>query len=180
MVDWWFQFIMVFWILFPAYAANGLAPLAKGRRPIDFGKRWKDGKRILGEGKTFEGLILGVSLGTLVGVVETLLMPTFNAYASQWGVQMIPMSFFIGFMISLGALTGDIVASFIKRRVGMKRGEGAPLLDQIDFVVGAIIFSFFFTDISIWMILMMVIITPLVHRIVCIAAYHLKLKQVPW
>lgn len=180
MVNLWFEIAMSFWILFPAYAANGFPPFARGKRPIDFGMRLKDGKRIFGDGKTFEGLFLGLLAGTLVGIAETLAMPYLNVYASQWNVQMIPMSIFTGFMISLGALVGDMCGSFIKRRIGMERGADAPLLDQLNFVFGTIVFAYFFTTITVWMIIIMFLVTPVIHRVACIIGYRLKIKQVPW
>ena len=182
MVDIYYEIAMAFWILFPAYAANTFAPFSKfikNKHPVDFGKKI-GGKRILGTGKTWEGFIFGLVAGTLVGVAETLAKPALDAFALQWNMQFIPMTIFIGFMIALGALVGDMFGSFVKRRFGMKRGADAPLLDQLDFILGAIVFSYFFTSISIWMILIMVVLTPIFHRISCIIGYKIKMKNEPW
>lgn len=54
---------------FPAFVANGSGPLVKNGTPIDFRKNFQDGRRILGDGKTFEGLLMGLTYGTTVGVV---------------------------------------------------------------------------------------------------------------
>ncbi len=43
------------WLMLPAYIANPTAALFGGGMPIDFGKKYHDGQRILGDGKTFRG-----------------------------------------------------------------------------------------------------------------------------
>ena len=55
------------WLILPAYIANGCAALFGGGTPIDFGKNYNDGKRILGDGKTWRGLILGTLFGMIGG-----------------------------------------------------------------------------------------------------------------
>ncbi|MEM5778276.1 MAG: CDP-2,3-bis-(O-geranylgeranyl)-sn-glycerol synthase [Candidatus Aenigmatarchaeota archaeon] len=167
-------------ILFPAYAANGFPPLARGKLPIDFNKKWFDGNRILGDGKTFEGFALGLIAGTFVGVLESLAYPSINAYANVWNVQLPAMNIFIGVLISFGALFGDLCGSFIKRRLGLERGKEVLFLDQWNFVIGAIVFVFAFTEITIWMILIMLFLTLLIHRIANIVGHKLKIKKEPW
>jgi CDP-2,3-bis-(O-geranylgeranyl)-sn-glycerol synthase len=60
MVDLLVELVKSLLIIFPAYAANGFPPLARGRRPIDFHGKFPDGSRILGEGKTIEGFFLAL------------------------------------------------------------------------------------------------------------------------
>ena len=179
-MDLWLEFVKAMFILLPAYAANGFPPLARGSLPIDFKKKWFDGNRILGDGKTFEGFGIGLISGTFVGVLETLVEPVLNSYAVVWNVKIPPMNFLIGFLISLGALCGDLAGSFIKRRLGLQRGKEVLFLDQWNFVIGSIIFVFMFTEITIWMILMMLLITFVIHRIANIFGHKLKVKKVPW
>jgi CDP-2,3-bis-(O-geranylgeranyl)-sn-glycerol synthase len=180
MIDLWAEFVKALFILLPAYAANGFPPLARGRIPIDFKKKWFDKKRILGNGKTFEGIILGLIVGSWVGSLEYFVYPFLNSYAMQFNITFPTMNLFIGFIISFGSLSGDLAGSFIKRRFGLKRGTDVPLLDQWNFVIGAVLFGFWFTEITIWMFLLMLLITPLIHRIANIIAYILKVKKEPW
>ena len=81
--------------------------------------------------------------------------------------------------ISFGALIGDIIESFFKRRIGKGRGEDWIPFDQIDFILGALFFGFvmasflyvigltnnnwFFDSFSVWHILVLVILTPFFH-----------------
>lgn len=69
---------------------------------------------------------------------------------------------------------------FHKRRFGLNRGADVPLLDQWNFIIGAVIFSYFFTQITIWMFLIMLLITPIVHRTANFIAYKIKVKKEPW
>ena len=180
MIDLWVEFVKALFILLPAYAANGFPPLARGRIPIDFKKRWFDNKRILGDGKTIEGFILGLIVGSWVSMLEYYTYPSLNTYAMQFNVSFPTMNLFIGFAISFGSLCGDLAGSFIKRRFKLKRGADVPLLDQWNFIIGAVLFSMWFTEITIWMFLLMLLITPLIHRIANIVAHKIKVKKEPW
>ncbi len=55
--------LAAFWIMVPAYIPNPVAALCGGGTPIDFGKTYADGHRILGDGKTYRGLVSGVCAG---------------------------------------------------------------------------------------------------------------------
>lgn len=180
MVDFFVEFVKALWIILPAYAANGFPTLANGKIPMDFRRSWVDGERIFGDGKTIEGFSLGLIAGAAVGILEAVMHPYLNSYANQFGAQLPLMSIFIGFMIPLGALCGDLAGSFIKRRFRLPRGADAPVLDQLNFVAGAIFFAYFFTEITFWMVLIMVLMTPVIHRSANIIAYGLKIKKVPW
>ena len=180
MVDLFVEFVKVLLIIFPAYAANGFPPLARGKVPIDLKMKWVDKNRIFGDGKTIEGFGFGLFVGFLIGALEAYLYPSLNAYAMQYGVRLPLINLFVGFMIALGALCGDLGGSFIKRRLGLKRGADVPLLDQWNFLIGAVLFSFWFTEITVWMFLIMLLITPLVHRIANIIAHRIKIKKEPW
>ncbi|MFH0830014.1 MAG: CDP-2,3-bis-(O-geranylgeranyl)-sn-glycerol synthase [Candidatus Aenigmatarchaeota archaeon] len=177
---WWMQFVFAWWILFPAYAANVFPPLAKGRLPLDFWKKMPDGRRIFGDHKTVEGFGMGVIAGTLIGLLEAYLEPQLNVFASRWGVALPHMTALGAFMIGLGAMLGDVTGSFIKRRMNLQPGAKAPLLDQLNFIVGAVFFSMWFVPITLWMFLVMIIFTPLMHRTVNIMAYKMNAKKVPW
>lgn len=179
MVDLFVEFVKSLLIIFPAYAANGFPPLARGSHPMDLNKSL--GKnRIFGNGKTFEGFGLGLLAGFLIGALETFLFPSLNSYAAQYGVQLPTINLLVGFLIAFGALCGDLAGSFIKRRFGLNRGADVPLLDQWNFIIGATIFVYFFTQITVWMFLIMLLITPIMHRTANFIAFKIKIKKEPW
>jgi len=93
-----------------------------------------------------------------------------------------PLMIPIIFSICFGALMGDIIASFFKRRIGKDRGQDWIPVDQLDFILGVLFFSFlmagllqilgltpgenwFIKNFTHWHILFLLIITPLLHFI---------------
>lgn len=174
--------IQAFWIIIPAYIANASALLVGGGTPIDFGKTWKDGKRILGDGKTWQGLFAGAFIGMTAGFGLSAV-----AKFAQTIDFPIPLTDFTGFPVMIpiifslcfGALLGDIIESFFKRRAGKKRGQDWIPFDQIDFILGVLFFSYlmstslfligvttsnwFTMNFSLSHILVLLIATPFIH-----------------
>ncbi len=100
-------------------AAAHTTPWAAGRvlgdrlaAPIDFGMSSADGRRLLGDHKTWRGLVAGM----------------LACAVAAW---------LLGYPVSLGlafgalALAGDVASSLIKRRMGLSPGREIPGLDQI-------------------------------------------------
>ena len=155
-------------IYLPAMVANGVPVILKGKRPIDMGKNWFDGRRILGDGKTWEGLVAGVTAGLVVGALEWVLIDE-RSYILY------------GLVGGLGAMMGDILGSFIKRRMGIPRGEPLPIIDQLDFYFGATLLLYLVgVEMSIMIVTVLAIIIYFLHRITNHVAYRLGLKRVPW
>jgi CDP-2,3-bis-(O-geranylgeranyl)-sn-glycerol synthase len=175
--------IQALWIVLPAYIANASALLVGGGTPIDFGKTWKDGRRILGDGKTWRGLISGALIGMTAGfglsVVAIYANNSDFSFLSLNEFGRFPLMIAIIGSICFGALLGDIIASFIKRRIGKERGEDWIPIDQLDFIVGALFLSFlisvimqiinestsnwFLESFNIWHIFVLIVITPFFH-----------------
>ncbi|MGA9085601.1 MAG: CDP-2,3-bis-(O-geranylgeranyl)-sn-glycerol synthase, partial [Methanoregula sp.] len=130
--------LAAFWIMVPAYVPNPVAALCGGGTPVDFGRNYSDGRRLLGEGKTFRGLVCGVLAGVAVGALQIWL-------AGTWGWTFLPQHTAASIIIlPLGALLGDMGKSFVKRRLGKNRGESWPIADQYDLVAGAFILMLVF------------------------------------
>lgn len=186
------------WLLLPAYLSNMLPVVVGGGTPIDFGKTWKDGKPILGPGKTWRGLLIAPFLAAiLVGALRWLVHNTgWGGVAdwSDWGPAI--WWFLIAYALGLGALVGDAVKSFFKRRTGRERGARWPGFDQLDFVVGSLVFcllvstvlaaagvvrpNFFLEEFTWPRLLVLLLLTPLLHLGVNWLGYKVGLKQVPW
>ena len=80
--------------------------------PLDAGKTFNDGRRLFGCSKTIRGIIVAV-------------MAT-SACAPVFGVE-----WTTGLVIGLAAMVGDLISSFIKRRMGRPPSSRALGLDQI-------------------------------------------------
>jgi CDP-2,3-bis-(O-geranylgeranyl)-sn-glycerol synthase len=161
------------WFIFPAYCANAVPVIFGGGRPVDFGKIFLDGKPILGSHKTLRGFFSGLLVGTLVGFLQTLL---FQNVLSQYDAQF-RYNVLLGFTISLGALVGDLVESFIKRRLNLPPGGSLPIGDQLDFVVGAFLFSLIVSPPSLLTMLIIFVITPFIHFLTNLLAGLLGIKR---
>jgi CDP-2,3-bis-(O-geranylgeranyl)-sn-glycerol synthase len=75
---------------------------------------------------------------------------------------------------------GDLAGAFLKRRLGIAPGGLLPIIDQIDFVIGAILFSLPLTMLYWELAIAVIIITPPIHLFTNFLAYKLKLKNNPW
>jgi len=175
--------LQALWIIIPAYVANASAVLVGGGTPIDFGKNWRDGKRILGDGKTWRGLISGTFIGMTAGfglvVAASYIESSEYSFLHLTNFEGFPLMFPIIFSICFGALLGDIIESFFKRRIGKDRGDDWVPFDQIDFILGVLFFSFvissilqlsslmstnwFIENLFPWQIMVLLLVTPFFH-----------------
>jgi len=163
-----------FVIYLPAMVANG-APVVISKfvkvHPIDMGKNWRDGRRILGDGKSFEGALGGV----LAGEVTALMIGAMT--------DILPKVLLTGGLGSVGAILGDLTKSFFKRRLGYERGKSLPLADQLDFFLGATAAILLCPNClhpPLGSFLLGLVLIPLLHVSTNILAYKLGLKSVPW
>jgi CDP-2,3-bis-(O-geranylgeranyl)-sn-glycerol synthase len=180
--------IIALWLMLPAYIANPAAALFGGGTPIDMGKNYRDNKRILGDGKTFRGLITGTSIGAIVGVTQMLIAPYIAPYVSEVvspGL-LLQTSYAALITMPLGALLGDIAKSFFKRRLGYERGKMLPLADQLDFVIGAWALTLLFdpawvmANFTVGIIITVLLITPVLHLSTNMIGFKIGAKKEPW
>lgn len=98
-----------------ANAAPVLAQLLLGSAsswPVDGGRLWRDGRRILGASKTWRGLLASLAS---------------TAALSAWWLG----DAWSGLFAAALAMAGDLASSFVKRRRGLRSGADAPGLDQL-------------------------------------------------
>jgi CDP-2,3-bis-(O-geranylgeranyl)-sn-glycerol synthase len=170
------------WAMLPAYVPNNAAVLAGGGRPIDGGRTMGDA-RLLGDGKTWRGTAVGTAVGVALALALDAAAP---AAGDALGITLpaFPINAALG--LALGAMLGDIGASFVKRRSGRERGASFPLLDQLDFVVGALLLALAFAPdwtlatFTPARVAVVVVVTPLLHLGTNAIAYWLGVKDEPW
>ncbi|MCX6676357.1 MAG: CDP-2,3-bis-(O-geranylgeranyl)-sn-glycerol synthase [Methanothrix sp.] len=174
--------IVAFWLMLPAYIPNNCAALFGGGMPLDGGRIFSDGRRTLGDGKTFRGTFAGTVCGVLVGLLQNQIAPFVGLPSFGDGYEQL----FILPALSLGAMLGDIVAAFFKRRMGLQRGAPLFIIDQLDFVIGAWLLTLFMAPdwfmlhFTFTIILIVLIITPILHRVTNIIGYRMGAKREPW
>lgn len=152
-------FYALYYIL-PAYVANAMPTIFGGKGLIDFGRRFIDGRPIFGEHKTIRGFIIGLVTGVATAFVQDALI--------------------VGSLLTLGALLGDLGGAFIKRRLDFSPGQPFPILDQLDFIIGALMLVSLVSVPSIETIFFIIILTPFFHIVTNTFAYLLRIKDVPW
>ncbi len=213
-MSFWSGPLLVLWLYLPGYLANTAAMfggkwlpdlLGIEPRPIDGGRRLSDGHRILGDGKTWNGLSGALIGGGLLcmfthwvggdNIVENgiFLDPLIWADSGDWfwiGGEW-SAAFIVGFSLGLGCMIGDCAGSFIKRRLGKKR-EGsessqAPLIDTLPFALctfamGLLLFPDALVGNSdlIGSMFALLILTPVIHRLTNVFGYWVGLKEVPY
>jgi len=214
--DWIAILIFSLLFIFPAYISNAGMVLVGGGKPIDKGKYFRDGRRIFGDHKTWNGLIKGpLFLGIPISIIVAFIFLIFwssiadyqRSYAeeglfviyediSSYKYYFIGGSFPAGFvslivrivLCAYGAAIGDLIGSFLKRRFNLESGAPAPVIDQLDFALFAILLTsipalfmpelFWIPDINI--LIFLLILTPSVSVIANTVAFILGLKDVPW
>ena len=80
--------------------------------PLDGNRLFFDGKPVLGHTKTIRGVLSSLLFTTLVALA-------IGAPAT------------VGTLASCGAMTGDLLSSFTKRRFGIPSSKSAPVLNQL-------------------------------------------------
>jgi len=174
--------VTAIWAMLPAYVPNNVAVLAGGDRPIDGGRTMGD-RRLLGDGKTWRGTAVGWTGGAgLALVLNQLVDPAHDAL----GVEVPEFSVLIIVTLPLGAMAGDIGASFLKRRSGRERGAPFPGVDQLDFVVGALVFGlvadpgWIRDTFTLPVLVVVLVVTPLLHVATNGITYLIGVKDEPW
>lgn len=123
----------------PAYLANSIPTLLGGKKPVDLGRRFLDGKRIFGDHKTWQGLGGGLTIGICTGVVIFLLAKFLFPHIEVKGGIGLFDSLYRALLLSIGTHVGDLAGSFIKRRLKIDPGDPFPVFDQIGFFIFAIL-----------------------------------------
>lgn len=110
--------VLEFKLLCLLLVANGAPVIAWdlfGERfawPVDLGRRWRDGRPLFGPSKTWRGLLAAL-------------------LATPAAALMLGLSWQTGLMVALGAMAGDLLSSFLKRRLDIESSGKARGLDQI-------------------------------------------------
>ena len=181
--------LLGFWYILPAYVANGFAVFAKffsSPHPIDGGRILKDERFLFGPGKSWEGFFIGFISGVFVGLLQVITAPFLAALIIQYLIlppELVPiviLSIPLVVIVALGALVGDLIGSFVKRRMNISRRHPAPLIDQLDFLILAILFGWFISPLPLILVVFLLIVTPIIHLLANVIGYLLRLKKVPW
>ncbi|MBD3398438.1 CDP-2,3-bis-(O-geranylgeranyl)-sn-glycerol synthase [Candidatus Micrarchaeota archaeon] len=168
-------FLELLAFILPCYVANAAPVLVGGGMRLDMGIKLGDGMGLLGKTKTIRGFLGGVAAGAIVSGIVAAIWPGL-LFGNQQTL------FLAGVMLAVGALIGDAAGSFIKRRMRMKPGKHFNFLDQMDFIIGGLLFAYPFASriYSLENIVFIVVVSYVLHVGANVSANKLGLKKVPW
>ena len=178
--------VKVVYFILPGVFANIIPVIIKKNfkvlaSPLDFNMKLK-GKRIFGKNKTFRGLLFGVLSSIAIAGIQTVLYqnPAFRNISLQdySTTNFVLFGFFIGF----GSLLGDLINSFVKRRLDIKSGSKFMPWDQLNAPIGGIVFaSWVYNGDKFWVLIISVIVIAFaLHLINRTIAYYLKISDERW
>lgn len=169
------------YLMLPAYFAN-MAPVIVKKIglfnfPIDFNRQINN-KPIFGKNKTFRGFAFGVIFSVIIAYFQFLL---YNVESFR-GISFIDYEnwLLLGFLMGLGALLGDLIKSFFKRRLNIEPGARFVPFDQTDFVIGALVFIMPVFDLTFKIFITSLLLSFVLHIIVNHIAFYLKIRNERW
>jgi len=147
--------------------ANG-APIVAGQlfrnkynRPVDFGIRLVDQKRLLGDSKSWRGLFSAIILATAGAVV----------LGFNWKT---------GLLLGSWSMLGDLFSSFIKRRLGMRPSSQALGLDQIPESLFPLLAVSPVLELEWWRMLYLVLLFIVIELTLSRLLFRLKIRKRPY
>lgn len=169
--------ISVFWFFLPAGVAN-MAPVLFNWLPfldvpVDFGWHWR-GKQLFGANKTWRGLVTGCLAAIGIVYLQKWLAPhTASINLIDYaGINLIGL----GIAQGLGALGGDLIESFAKRRAGIPAGKSWVPFDQLDWIAGALVLTVPLVILDAAQVVAALLLFGLLHPLANLLGYALKLK----
>ncbi len=126
-----FTIMQLIYFMLPAYLAN----IAAEQAGKVFFKKWSVpiSEKLLGSHKTYRGVFFAVATALIVVFVQSKIKTGLNLYDY-------PNWILFGLLMGSGAMAGDLVKSFFKRRSGIEPGK-PWVFDSVDFVIGSLVFS---------------------------------------
>lgn len=180
--------LTIVWVFLPAGLANTAPVLAANitwlknyTAPIDMNKKFR-GKRILGDHKTFRGLLAGVVMGCLIASVQLAIAtgstwPASHSAGLDYGSAWIIV---VGGLLGLGALCGDSIKSFFKRQLGIAPGKSWFPFDQLDYLVGALLASLPFIHLTMQQYIVFFVFGLILHPLGNLLGWLLHLQDHPY
>lgn len=161
--------LQLLYFMAPAYLANMAPPFVRycrgWNRPIHAPS--------LGGHKTVLGFALGVVTAVCAAAAQKSLdLPSSIAGYDDW--------FGLGLSFGIGAMAGDCLKSYFKRR--RRIAPGAPWIpfDQLDFVLGSLLLTSPFVELSAADAIFILVASLCGDLVVNRIAYRLGIKTSPW
>ncbi len=180
--------VLSLWFFLPAGLANGAPVIAnkipylnRFATPVDFGAHFR-GRRLLGDNKTWRGVITGVVVAMLTCVIQGHVFSRSlylqNIFSGTSYSELSP--WLIGLLLGVGAIfVGDVMESLIKRLRGIPSGESWFPFDQLDYIAGGLLLSSLVVRLNLEQYVAIVVVWFSLHIISVYISYLLGLKDNP-
>lgn len=161
------------------------------KKPIDFGKKFKDGRRIFGDNKTFKGFVGMIILGVLFSCLWGIVMKN-NQGIESYNYLYRNYDNSLSYNVLVGALMGlayalfELPNSFIKRRINITPGKNDInglkkaffiFFDQADSVFGCVLVVCIFCPLPVWYYFLYVLVGAVTHIVLNMLLYFLHLRK---
>lgn len=163
----------------------------KLKKPVDGGRKLKDGKRIFGDNKTYKGFVGMIVFGMVFTVLWGLVCSK-GSFAFEHNYFYRHYDNTLSYNILTGALNGfayalfELPNSFIKRRLDITPGKndisGAKrvffvFLDQADSIFGCVLVVCLFCPLPVWYYFVYVLVGAFTHIILNMTLYFCHLRK---
>ena len=171
------------YLILPGVFAN-MAPVLFKRvnflnYPVDFNKRLR-GKPIFGKNKTYRGFFFGIAFAIVIAYLQRYLYTT--QYLREISLinygEVNPIT--LGSLMGFGVLFGDLVKSFFKRRLNISAGARWFPFDQLDALIGGLLFMSIIYIPPIAVTVFLLFTVPFIHVIINHIGFYLGLKETRW
>jgi CDP-2,3-bis-(O-geranylgeranyl)-sn-glycerol synthase len=170
----WLTVLASLYFFLPAYIANMVPVLFKWLPFLNF-PVWE---KKCGKNKTWRGLVLATLFGGLIFWLQKIAYS--YGFTKLAIIDYSGISVFFGFLLGFGAIIGDLVESYYKRKAGIAPGKPWIPFDQLDFVLGGLFFGFFIYVPKASTVLILLIVSPLFHILFNRIGYWLKINPGKW
>jgi len=156
------------------------------KKPLDFRLAFR-GKRLLGDNKTWRGLVIQIIFCTLGGGIQGWLQE--RGFIPHWlpFLDYTRLGLLIGFLLGLGMTLGELPNSFLKRQFDIPPGQRTSgiwgalffVLDQVDLAIGVWFFFFFLVKPPVLLVIWSLVLTLVLHLSVSSFGYILRMRKTP-
>lgn len=166
------DFFSTFLFFLPAFVGNSAPVLIRHFPGL---QRWNAplSEKFLGKNKTWRGLIFAIVTGSATGFALFAFIPQFLPISLS-----VEMGGCLGALLGFGAIAGDAIESFIKRKVGKNPGEPLPFWDGVDYILGALLVASPFFIPNFWSIVALLFLAPTLSLLANITSYLCGWKEV--
>jgi hypothetical protein len=148
-------------------ATNGAPVLAarifqsRGAQPLDLGRKMQDGRPLFGPSKTRRGLAAALVMSCVLSLL-------------------FGYSIWFGFVFGSLVMAGDLISSFIKRRMGLKASDQCLGLDQLpeSFIPSA--YAVWHLGVDWWWAVLVALAFMLLEILISRPLYWLNIRNRPY